>query len=323
MGGVADRTVGRVVVSGGAGFVGSYLCERLLAEGAQVVCVDSFLTGVRDNVAPLLGRDDFDLVVHDVAKPFGVEGPVEAVLHLASPASPRDYLAYPLQTMKASSAGTFAMLDLARAKGARFLLASTSEVYGDPLVHPQPESYWGNVNPIGPRSVYDEAKRFAEAAAASYQREFGLTVRIARIFNTMGPRMRPDDGRMMPQFITQALRGEPMTVHGDGSQTRSVCYVSDLVDGLHRLLVSDLTGPVNLGNPEEHTVLEVAGLVARAVGVEPEFRFVERPEDDPKRRRPDITRARTELGWEPTVGLREGLEKTVGWFRRAVEVAPA
>jgi dTDP-glucose 4,6-dehydratase len=308
----------KVVITGGSGFLGSHLCDRLLAEGAEVVCVDNFLTGRKDNVQHLLADRSFSLVDADVSERLEVEGPVDAVLHFASPASPPDYLQFPIETMKVGGYGTHNALELARAKGARFLLASTSEVYGDPLVNPQPETYWGNVNPVGPRSVYDEAKRFAEALALAYHRAHGVDVRIVRIFNTMGERMRPDDGRAVPNFITQALRGEPLTVHGDGTQTRSVAYVSDVVEGIWRLLASQVVDPVNIGNPDEHTVLELAHAVASAVGIEPDIRFVDRPIDDPSVRRPDITRARELLGWEPKVELREGLQRTVAWFRRVL-----
>jgi dTDP-glucose 4,6-dehydratase len=307
----------RIVITGGAGFLGSHLCDRLLAEGAEVVCVDNFVTGRKENVEHLGDDPAFVVLNSDVSDYIHVRGPVDAVLHFASPASPVDYLKLPIQTLKVGALGTHNALGLAKAKGARFLLASTSEVYGDPLVNPQPEGYWGNVNPIGPRGVYDEAKRFAEALTLAYHRAHGLDTRIVRIFNTMGERMRPDDGRAVPTFISQALRGEPMTVHGDGSQTRSVGYVSDLVEGVWRLLRSDVVDPVNIGNPEEHTVLELAEAIAKAagVGVDPDIRFVDRPVDDPTQRRPDITRAVQVLGWEPKVTLLEGLERTVAWFR--------
>jgi nucleoside-diphosphate-sugar epimerase len=309
----------RAVVTGGAGFLGSHLCERLLQEDATVICLDSFLTGTRDNIESLLNRQGFSLIDVDVAASFDVAGPIDAVLHLATPASPRDYLSHPIQTLRAGGLGTMNALELAERTGARFLLASSSEVYGDPLVHPQIEDYHGNVDPVGPRSVYDEAKRFGEAATAAYAREHGLETRIARIFNTYGPRMRPNDGRMIPAFVMQALQREPLTIHGDGSQTRSLCYVSDLVEGLWRLLLSDVKDPVNLGGEDERTVFDVAGVVAKVAGVEPVFRFVDRPTDDPQVRRPDITRARTLLDWEPKVDLWAGLDQTISWFRTQLE----
>ncbi len=308
---VHDR---RVVITGGAGFIGSHLCERFLADGDEVVCIDNLATGRRANIEHLEGTG-FVFLEQNVSDGVVVDGPVDAVLHFASPASPIDYLRLPIQTLKVGALGTHNALGLAMAKGALFLLASTSEVYGDPLVHPQPESYWGNVNPIGPRGVYDEAKRFAEALSMAYHRAHGVRTRIARLFNTTGERMRPDDGRAVPTFIAEALRGEPLTVHGDGSQTRSVGYVSDMVEGIVRLLDSEVTEPVNFGNPNEITVLDLARTVARIVGVEPEIRFAPRPEDDPTVRRPDITRAKELLGWEPVVGLEEGLARTVAWFR--------
>ncbi len=305
----------RIVITGGAGFVGSHLCDRFLAEGAEVVCIDNLVTGSMTNVAHLQADPAFSFVEQNVSDGVHVDGPVDAVLHFASPASPIDYLMLPIQTLKVGALGTHNALGLAKATDARFLLASTSEVYGDPLVHPQPEDYWGNVNPIGPRGVYDEAKRFAEAITMAYHRAHGLQTRIVRIFNTIGERIRANDGRAVPAFITQALRGEPMTVHGDGSQTRSVGYVGDLVEGVWRLLASDETKPVNIGNPEETSVLELARTIARLIGVEPEFRFVERPVDDPTVREPDITRARTLLGWEPQVPLEAALERTIDYFR--------
>ena len=305
----------RVVVTGGAGFLGSHLCDRFLDEGDEVVCVDNFLTGRRENVEHLADEPRFEVVQTNISERLRVEGPVDAVLHFASPASPSDYLKLPIQTLKVGALGTHKALGLAKSKEARFVLASTSEVYGDPLVHPQPEDYWGNVNPIGPRGVYDEAKRFAEALTMAYHRTHGIPTRIARIFNTMGERMRPDDGRAVPTFITQALRGEPLTVHGDGSQTRSVGYISDLVEGIHRLLDSDVTEPVNLGNPEEVSVLELAKTIARIAGTDPEIVFNPRPIDDPTVRRPDIARARELLAWEPKVTLEEGLARTIDWFR--------
>lgn len=305
----------RAVVTGGAGFIGSYLCERLLAQGIDVVCLDNLVTGSADNVAHLQGEDGFRLIKVDVSGFISIPGPVDYVLHFASPASPLDYAELPIQTLKAGSLGTLHTLGLAKEKGARYLLASTSETYGDPLVHPQPESYWGNVNPVGPRACYDEAKRFAEALTTSYRKEHGVNTAIMRIFNTFGPRMRPNDGRAIPNFITQALGGAPMTVHGDGSQTRSVCYVDDLVDGALRLLFSDVVGPVNIGNPNELTVLELAEQIHDLVGSKSPLEFVERPQDDPAQRRPDITLARNELGWEPKVDVRDGLVETINWFR--------
>jgi dTDP-glucose 4,6-dehydratase len=305
----------RLVITGGAGFIGSHLCERLLADGAEVVCVDNLITGRKDNVAHLADEPGFEFVHADVSRGIHVDGPVDAVLHFASPASPIDYLKFPIQTLKVGALGTHNALGLAKAKGSRFLLASTSEVYGDPLVHPQPEDYWGNVNPIGPRGVYDEAKRFAEAMTMAYRRTHGIPTRIVRIFNTMGERMRPDDGRAVPTFITQALRGETLTVHGDGSQTRSIGYVSDLVEGVCRLLASDVGEPVNIGNPEEISVVELARTIALLAGADPRIRFVERPVDDPTVRQPDITRARELLGWEPEVTMEDGLKRTIEWFR--------
>ena len=306
-----------VLITGGAGFIGSHLCERFLEEGFRVISLDSFLTGSPDNVAHLLGRDDFKLLKYDVTNFVYVKEDVDLVLHFACPASPRDYLRHPIHTMKVDSMGTLNTLGLARAKGARYVLASTSEVYGDPEVHPQPEDYWGRVNPVGPRSVYDEAKRFAEAMTMAYHREHGMDVRIARIFNTYGPRMRMDDGRVIPNFICQALRGEPLTVYGDGSQTRSFCYVDDLVEGVFRLSVLEgLSGEVfNLGNPEELSVLELAEVVANLAGVEVGLVHVPLPQDDPRRRRPDISKAREKLGWSPRVPLEVGLARTIDYFR--------
>jgi dTDP-glucose 4,6-dehydratase len=303
--------VTRAVITGGAGLVGSHFCDRLLAEGWEVVCVDSLLTGNVDNLTAASSSDRFTFRRGDVRREFDVEGPVDWVLHFASPASPPDYLEHPIATLEVGALGTLNCLELARTKGASFMLASTSEVYGDPRVHPQPEDYWGNVNPIGPRSVYDEAKRYAEALSMAYLRVYGVSVRIPRIFNTYGPRMRPDDGRAVPTFITQALRGRPITVHGDGSQTRSLCYVNDLVEGLWRFLNTDLQGPANLGNSEEVTILELAELVRTAAGSASEIVFTGRPVDDPEVRCPDITLARTRLGWEPSVPLSEGLARTI------------
>jgi len=304
-----------VVITGGAGFLGSHLCERALAEGHEVVCVDNLLTGRLENVKPLLQRDDFQFLEHDVSKPFEIEGPVDFILNFASPASPIDYLELPIQTLKVGSLGTHNALGLAKAKGARFLLASTSEVYGDPQEHPQKESYWGNVNPVGPRGVYDEAKRFAEAITMAYHRYHGLDVRIVRIFNTYGPRMRVRDGRVVPAFVQQALTGEPMTVFGEGRQTRSFCYVDDLIEGIWRLLMSDLREPCNIGNPHEMTILEFAETIKAAVGSSSPIVFKPLPVDDPQTRQPDITQARQKLGWEPKVTLAEGLRTTIAYFR--------
>ena len=308
----------RVVVTGGAGFLGSHLCVALVGAGASVVAVDNLLTGTWDNLAALVDDPRLERVEHDVSEHVEVDGPVDAVLHLASPASPVDYLRYPIQTLKVGALGTHNALGLALAKDARFLLASTSEVYGDPEVHPQPEDYWGNVNPIGPRGVYDEAKRFAEALALAYHRTHGVEVRIARIFNTYGPRMRRDDGRAVPAFLAAALAGAPLPVHGDGEQTRTLCHVDDLVAGLLALLVhDDVDGPVNLGGEQEVTVLGLARTIARLAGSEADVVHLPRPVDDPQRRCPDLTRARTLLGYEPRVSLEEGLADTLAWFRTA------
>ncbi len=304
-------------MTGGAGFLGSHICERLVGEGWEVLCVDSLITGRAENLSALEGRDGFRLERLDVTSYLSVEGPVDWVLHFASPASPRDYLEHPIHTLKVGAIGTLRALGLAKAKRAGFFLASTSEVYGDPEVHPQPETYPGNVDPTAPRGAYDEAKRYAEAIAMAYQRVHGIPVKIARIFNTFGPRLRKDDGRAVPTFIRQALRGEPLTVHGDGSQTRSLCYVEDMVEGLWRLLGSERAGPLNLGNPEEVKVLELADLIRSVTGSDAEVEFGERPAGDPEVRCPDIAEARTHLGWEPQVPLRAGLEMTVDWARDA------
>lgn len=305
----------RALITGGAGFLGSHLCERLIAEGWNVLCVDSMLTGRERNLKDLLGHERFEYLSHDVTEPFQVEGDLDRVLHLASPASPVDYLRWPIETLRIGAIGTLQALELARAKGATFFLASTSETYGDPLVHPQPETYWGNVNPVGPRSVYDEAKRFAEAATVAYHRAHALPVRIARIFNTYGPRMRREDGRAVPTFIQQAIAGEPLTVHGDGRQTRSLCYVDDLIEGLYRLIMSEHVGPVNIGNPAEITVTQLAEAIRDAVDSSSEIVYIERPEDDPEKRRPDISLAGRLLNWKPVVPLEEGLVRTVEWAR--------
>jgi len=304
------------VVSGGAGFLGSHLCQALLARGDQVLCMDNLVTGRETNVVELIGREGFTFVRHDVSKRVSADGPVDAVMHLASPASPRDFPEIPIKILKVGSLGTHNLLGLAKAKGARFFLASTSEVYGDPLVHPQVESYWGNVNPIGPRGVYDEAKRFAEAMTMAYHRQHGVDVRIARIFNTYGPRMRPEDGRVVSNFIVQALTGKPLTVYGDGSQTRSFCYASDEIRGFLALLACDYVGPVNIGTPTEFTVLELAKLVVEITGSSSEISFEPLPEDDPVQRRPDIGLATRVLGWQPEVPLREGLVRTAEWFAK-------
>jgi dTDP-glucose 4,6-dehydratase len=305
----------RILVTGGAGFIGSHLCEFLLAGGHEVICMDNLLTGALDNVAPLSADPRFSFVKHNVTEYLLVDGALDYVLHFASPASPHDYLEMPIQTLKVGALGTHRALGLAKAKRASFLLASTSEVYGDPLVHPQREDYWGNVNPIGPRGVYDEAKRFAEALTMAYRRFHGVDTRIVRIFNTYGERMRRDDGRAIPAFITQALGGKPITVYGDGSQTRSFQYISDLVDGIWRLMQAPVTVPVNIGNPHEMTLLELARTILRLSGSPSEIVFEPLPEDDPKVRQPDIGRARTLLGWEPRVEVDEGLRRTIGWFR--------
>jgi dTDP-glucose 4,6-dehydratase len=308
----------RIVVTGGAGFLGSHLCARLLDDGAEVVAIDNLVTGSMDNLADVIGRDGFRFVRYDVTDYLHVPGRVDAILHFASPASPIDYLKLPIQTLKVGALGTHKALGMARATGARFLLASTSEVYGDPQVHPQPETYWGHVNPIGPRGVYDEAKRFAEAMTYAYHRAHGLDVRVARIFNTHGERMRMDDGRAVPTFIGQALRGEPLTVHGDGSQTRSLCYVADLIEGILRLLVSDYRDPVNLGNPEEVRVRQLAELIVELSGGRSALTFTDRPVDDPEVRQPDTTVAEREVGWRAEVPLRAGLERTITWFRKQI-----
>jgi dTDP-glucose 4,6-dehydratase len=306
----------RAVVTGGAGFLGSHLCEALRARGWEVVAIDNLLTGRRENLEGLEGDPGFEFVEHDVTEYVAVDGPVDAVLHFASPASPRDYLEYPIKTLKVGSLGTHNTLGLAKDKGARYLLASTSEIYGDPAVHPQPESYWGNVNPVGPRGVYDEAKRFAEAISLAYHRAHGVDVKIVRIFNTHGPRLRSGDGRVVSNFLNQAIDGKPLTVYGDGKQTRSFCYVADEVRGILALLDSGWTGPMNIGNPDEFTILELAEKVLDVTGSGSEIVFEELPVDDPVRRRPDISLARRELGWRPEVDLREGLALTYDWYRR-------
>ncbi len=305
----------RVVVTGGAGFLGSHLCDRLLERGDEVVCLDNLQTGRTQNIEHLFGRDGFSFVKQDVSNHIWIPGPVDTVMHLASPASPVDFARIPIQILKVGSLGTHNCLGLAREKGAKFHLNSTSEVYGDPEVHPQPETYWGNVNPNGPRSMYDEAKRFAEAITMAYHRAHGLDVRIVRTFNTYGPRMRPDDGRVVTNFVMQALRGEPITIYGDGSQTRSFCYVDDQIEGQLRLLDSDYTGPVNIGNDGEFTMIELATKVLELTGSSSELTFEPLPADDPTQRRPDLTVANRELGWGPTVDLASGLQRTIDHFR--------
>ncbi len=309
----------RIVVTGGAGFIGSHLCERFLAEGHEVICIDNLVTGNADNIAHLFADARFSFIPQDVTTYLHVKGELDAILHFASPASPTDYLELPIQTLKVGSLGTHKALGLAKEKSARLLLASTSEVYGDPLVHPQTEDYWGNVNPIGPRGVYDEAKRFAEALVMAYQRSHGLETRIGRIFNTYGPRMRLRDGRVVPNFISQALRGEDLTVYGDGSQTRSFCFVADLVEGICRLLRSDYDGPVNLGNPQEMSVLDFAKLIIALTGSRSRIAFRPLPADDPQVRQPDIRLARRVLEWQPQVPLETGLRQTIAYFRDRLE----
>ena len=308
----------RVLVTGAAGFLGSHLCDRLLADGHRVVGMDNFLTGNQTNIAHLRTHPQFQFVLHDVTNFIEVQGPLDGVLHFASPASPVDYLDYPIQTLKVGSLGTHKALGLSRAKGARFLLASTSEVYGDPLVHPQPESYWGNVNPVGPRGVYDEAKRFAEAMTMAYHRYHKLDTRIVRIFNTYGPRMRPNDGRVVSNFIVQALKGEALTVYGDGSQTRSFCYVDDLIDGIVRLFERGASEPTNIGNPHEFTVRQLAELVLRLTSSRSTIVEQPLPTDDPKVRQPDIRRACETLGWNPGVSLEDGLRRTIAYFQEII-----
>ena len=306
----------RVVVTGGAGFLGSHLCEALLDRGDEVVCVDNLVTGSADNIAPFLGRDGFQFLRLDVSQQLSVTGPVDGVMHLASPASPVDFARIPIEILDVGSIGTRNCLELCREKGARFFLNSTSEVYGDPLVHPQPETYWGNVNPNGPRSVYDEAKRFAEALTMAYHRHRGVEVRIVRTFNTYGPRMRPEDGRVVSNFITQALAGQPLTIYGDGSQTRSFCYVDDQITGQLALLDSEHTGPFNIGNDAEFTMSELAEVVIKVTNSSSDIVHEPLPQDDPTRRRPDLTETRAKLSWKPTVSLEEGVARTAAWFQQ-------
>ncbi len=314
-----ETTQPTTLITGGAGFLGSHLCDRLLAEGHRVICMDNLLTGNLDNIAHLRSRTDFEFINHNITRHIDLSEPVDYIFHFASPASPIDYLELPIQTLKVGSLGTHNVLGLAKAKGARILLASTSEVYGDPLVHPQVESYWGNVNPIGPRGVYDEAKRFAEAMVMAYHRFHGVETRIVRIFNTYGPRMRPKDGRIVPAFCCQALKGEPMTVFGDGSQTRSFCFVSDLVDGIFRLMMSDQTNPINVGNPRELSVMDFALKIKEITGSASEIIYKPLPEDDPKVRQPNIDKAKSLLGWEPRMQLEDGLRLTIDYFAALVQ----
>ncbi len=306
---------GTVLVTGGAGFIGSHLCRFLLGKGFKVVCIDNLLTGSKSSIRDLESSSDFSFINHDVTKPLEINEPVHCVLHFASPASPVDYAKYPIQTLKVGALGTHNMLGLAKAKKAAFLLASTSEVYGDPAVHPQPESYWGNVNPVGPRGVYDEAKRFAEALTMAYHTFHRIDTKIARIFNTYGPNIRGNDGRVVPTFITKALATRPLTVFGDGSQTRSFCYVSDMVDGIYRLMLSNINDPINLGNPEEYTILDFAKKILKLTGSKSKIEFRPLPVDDPKTRCPNISKAKKLLKWEPKVSVDDGLKRTIEWFK--------
>ncbi|MDP8298573.1 MAG: SDR family oxidoreductase [Candidatus Tantalella remota] len=310
----------RILLTGGAGFLGSHLAERLLSDGHEVVCMDNFITGRRENIAHIAGDPGFEFIKHDVSKYIVVKGKIDFVLHFASPASPEDYLKHPIKTLKVGSLGTHNSLGVAKAHGAGFLLASTSEVYGDPLVNPQPETYWGNVNPVGPRGVYDEAKRFSEALTLAYHRTHGIDAKIVRIFNTYGERMRHRDGRVVPNFIDQALKEEPLTIYGDGSQTRSFCYVSDLIDGIVRLMGSSLNEPVNIGNPGELSIMQFAEKIKEITGCGSEMVYEDLPVNDPKVRRPDITKAKKELGWEPVVSLEEGLTRTIEWAKANPEL---
>ena len=305
----------RILITGGAGFIGSHLCELLLGKGYQVICLDNLITGKMSNISQLLKNKSFKFIKHNVSKYINIDGPVHYVLHFASPASPIDYLKYPIQTLKVGSLGTHNALGVAKAKKAKFLLASTSEVYGDPLVNPQPESYWGNVNPIGPRGVYDEAKRFAEAITMAYHRVHNIDTKIVRIFNTYGDRMRKEDGRAIPNFISQALSNKPITVYGNGFQTRSFCYVSDLTDGIYKLMLSAVHGPINIGNPNEMTLLKLAKTIIRLTGSNSRVVFKPLPVDDPKVRRPNITKAKKLLKWQPKVDLETGLKKTINYFK--------
>jgi len=304
----------RILLTGGAGFIGSHLCNLLISKGHSIICMDNLITGKKENISHLLDNPNFKFIEHDVTKYIDVKEHIDYVLHFASPASPVDYLKYPIKTLKVGSLGTHNALGVAKEHNAKFLLASTSEVYGDPLVNPQPETYWGNVNPIGPRGVYDEAKRFAEAITLAYHRSHGIDTKIVRIFNTYGPYMRDHDGRAIPNFIDQALKGEPVTVYGDGSQTRSFCYVSDLIDGIYKLMNSDLNEPVNIGNPNEMTLLELAKKIIQLTGSKSNIEYKPLPINDPKVRRPDIAKAKAKLDWQPVVALDDGLKNTINWF---------
>jgi dTDP-glucose 4,6-dehydratase len=314
-----EGSVPRTLVTGGAGFLGSHLCEYLLNKGHEVICMDNLITGTKDNISDIKSKK-FQFVEHNVSEFINLEGELDYILHFASPASPIDYLKLPIQTLKVGALGTHNALGLAKAKKAVFFLASTSEVYGDPLIHPQPEDYWGNVNPVGPRGVYDEAKRFAEAITMAYHRTHGINTKIIRIFNTFGPRMRINDGRAIPNFLKQALTGKDLTIYGDGSQTRSFCYVSDLVEGIYRLLTSDQNNPINIGNPNEMTIKEMADKILQATNSKSKITYVPLPEDDPKVRQPDITRAKKYLNWEPVVGLGEGLQSTLKYFKEQLQI---
>ena len=309
----------RTLVTGGAGFLGSHLCDYLLAQGHDVIAMDNLITGSVDNIAHIRSAR-FTFIHYDVTNYIYIEGPLDYILHFASPASPRDYLEFPIETMKVGAMGTHKALGLAKEKNARFLIASTSETYGDPQIHPQPETYWGNVNPVGPRGVYDEAKRFAEALTMAYHRYHQVDTRIVRIFNTYGPRMRPEDGRAIPTFVPQALRGDPISIYGDGSQTRSFCFVHDLIDGIYRLLMSDVVEPVNIGNPDERTIKELTDLIIRLTDSKSPVTYEPLPENDPKVRQPDITRAKTLLGWEPKVNLETGMKTTIEWFHKKLGI---
>ncbi|OPX18503.1 hypothetical protein BXT86_00915 [candidate division WOR-3 bacterium 4484_100] len=306
----------KVLISGGAGFIGSHLVDRFLNDGAEVIVVDNLITGEEGNIAHNFKKSGFEFIKEDVCEPLKIKGGIDLILHLASPASPFDYLKYPIETMRTASLGTYNMLEMAREKGARFLLASTSEVYGDPEVHPQSEEYWGNVNPVGPRSVYDEGKRFAEALTISYFRKYQLQTIIIRIFNTYGPRMRPGDGRVIPTFINQALKNEPISIFGTGEQTRSFCYIDDMVEGIIRASQVDYHEPINLGNPKEYTILQLAEIVKQLCNSTSSYRYLPLPENDPKKRRPDISRARGLLKWEPKIGLEQGLSNVIDWFKK-------